>query len=449
MKRGSRNRAVSFLKGFIVFMFGIIVGLLLLTVVLNKSNKKENPKGTEITGLPDEDDTEKSEKTTEQTEEVTTEEITSEEITEEITTEEVTEELTEEDQDDEPSGSDEDIETILAGMSLHEKVCQMFVVTPESLTGAAAVTEFGDMTKSSLDAYPVGGLIYFDQNLVTADQTTQMLQSTQAYARETTGIPIILSVDEEGGSVARCGSKLGVTKLNSMYDYKDQGTDTAYNNAGIISSYLLELGFNLDYAPVADVWSNPNNTVIGKRAYSDDFNEASTLVASAVKGFQSNGIKCTLKHFPGHGDTNADSHTSSATTSKTADQLMSQEYLPFISGIQAGAEVVMVGHITVTSITSEPASISKDIVTGELRGKLGFDGVVITDALNMGAVSNLYSSGELAIKCIEAGDDLLLMPTDFKSAVSAVESAVESGQISEDRIDASVRRILTLKKSWM
>ena len=289
---------------------------------------------------------EKAEKdnTTETTEVVSTEEITTEEITTEEETEEATEETTEE------LVADGDVEEILANMSLHEKVCQMFVVTPESLTGAATVTEFGDMSKSSLDAYPVGGLIYFDQNLVDADQTTQMLQSTQAYARESTGIPIILSVDEEGGSVARCASKLGVTKFNSMYDYKDEGTDTAYNIAGQIAGYLGELGFNLDYAPVADTWSNPNNTVIGKRAYSDDFSEAATLVASAVEGFEDNGMKCTLKHFPGHGDTNSDSHTSSATTSKTADQLMQEEYLPFKSGIAAGADVVMVGHITATSI---------------------------------------------------------------------------------------------------
>ena len=450
MKRGSRNRAVSFLKGFIIFMLGIIVGLLLLTVILNKGDKKEPPKGTEITGLPDEDDTEESEKKKEETEEVTTEvteEVTSEEITtEEETTEEVTtEEITESDID--LAANDSDVESILAGMTLHEKVCQMFVVTPESLTGVSSVTEFGDLTKSSYDAYPVGGLIYFDQNLVSVDQTTQMLNGTQEYATQKSGFPIILSVDEEGGSVARCASKLGVQKLSPMYDYKDQGTATAYSNAGIIADYLSELGFNLDYAPVADTWSNPNNTVIGKRAYSDDFTEAATLVASAVQGFEDNGMKCTLKHFPGHGDTNSDSHTSSATTSKTADELMTQEYLPFKSGMAAGADVVMVGHITATNISSEPASVSKDIVTGELRGKLGFDGVVITDALNMAAVSNLYSSGELAIKCIQAGDDLLLMPTDFKSAVSAVESAVESGQISEDRIDESVKRILTLKKS--
>ena len=442
MSRDSNKKAISFLKGMIIFLVGIVVGLLLLTVVLNMSDKKEATSEHEINGDV------VSSKTESTTELITTEAAT---VEQPVQPEEIPEATPSQpaDETDKPqnnAAADPNVEAIIDKMDIHTKVCQLFVVTPEALTGFSQVTEFGDTSKSSFDSYPVGGLVYFAQNIESAEQTKTMLTNTQSYAKEKTGIPVILCVDEEGGSVARCADKIGsLPKLQPMYTYKDQGTQTAYDNAKTIATYLKDLGFNLDAAPVADTWSNSSNTVIGKRAYSDKFSETAELVSSAVKGFEENGVKCTLKHFPGHGDTATDSHTSTATTSKTLDQLSSEEYLAFQSGISAGAEVIMVGHITVTSVSNEPATVSKDIVTGELRNKLGFNGVVITDALNMGAVSNNYSSGELAVKCIQAGDDLLLMPTDFKAAVTAVEDAVKNGTISEERIDESLRRILTLK----
>ncbi|MBQ8913046.1 MAG: glycoside hydrolase family 3 [Lachnospiraceae bacterium] len=339
----------------------------------------------------------------------------------------------------------------LAKMTLHEKVCQMFIVTPEAATGYSLVTEAGETSKQAFKDYPVCGYIYFSQNLESADQTKTMLANVKQYGMETDGIPLFTSVDEEGGTVARCADKLGTTTFLPMYNYREEGEKTAYDNAYTIASDISELGFNLDFAPVADTWSNSANTVIGTRAYSTDYEEASRLVASAVRGFNDGGVVSCLKHFPGHGDTSEDSHRSAAYIHKTLTELTIEDYLPFISGIDADAGMVMVGHLYLSDedIMSEadeyPASLNYKVITEELRGRLGYDGVVITDALNMGAISNYYSSGEAVKLSVEAGADIMLMPEDFKSAVAALEEAVESGEISEERIDESVRRILILK----
>ncbi len=340
---------------------------------------------------------------------------------------------------------------MLAKMSLHEKICQMFIITPEAATGFAVVTEAGETSRQALVDYPVCGYIYFAQNLETKEQTKNMLTNIKQYGMEANGIPFLTSVDEEGGMVARCADTVGTTGFNNMYTYREQGSETAYNNAYTIASDIADLGFNLDFAPVADTWSNSANTVIGERAYSTDYTEASELVAAATKGFNAGGVISCLKHFPGHGDTMEDSHKSAAYIHKALSELDNEDYLPFKSGIEAGAGMVMVGHLYLSDAdisSSEenlPASLNYRVITGELRQKLGYNGVVITDSLAMGAIANYYSSGEAVCLSVKAGADIMLMPEDFKSAVSALETAVESGDISEERIDESVRRILILK----
>lgn len=338
---------------------------------------------------------------------------------------------------------------IISQMSLHEKVCQMFIVTPESLTGFDVVTASGDATRSCLEQYPVGGLIYFSANLESMEQSKEMLSGARDIQKELGMIPMFYAIDEEGGDVARCADALGTTSFDPMYLYKEMGTDTAYSNAKTIAGDILSVGFNLDFAPVADTWSNPSNTVIGQRAYSDDFAETAELVAAAVKGFSDGGVYCSVKHFPGHGDTAEDSHYGTASSAKTLAELEQNEYLAFRKGIEAGADMVMMGHITMTSVDQLPASVSKTMITDELRGKLGYDGVVITDSLAMGAVTEMYESGELAVKIVDAGADMLLMPQDMKAAVEALEKAVEDGTITEERINESIRRILILKSEKM
>ena len=333
-------------------------------------------------------------------------------------------------------------EELLSGMTLREKLCQLMIVRPEVLTGESPVTAAGETTRLALETYPVGGLIYSVDNLVTQEQTREMITNTQSYSK----LPLFISADEEGGNVGRLMYKLGTTWVNSMYSYKDQGADTAYSNAKTIGTDMVSCLFNTDFAPVADVWTNPDNTVIGDRAYSDDFEQAAELVASAVRGFTDAGVICCLKHFPGHGDTSTDTHEGAAVVSKSLDELRAGEFLPFVSGIEAGADMVMIGHITVTSVDPEPATISKAIITDVLRGELGWDGVVISDSLDMGALAG-YDNGEVCVKFLEAGGDILLGIPDIETALTALEAAVTDGRLTESRIDESVQRVLELKIS--
>ena len=330
---------------------------------------------------------------------------------------------------------------ILAGMTLTEKLCQLMIVRPEALAGVSPVTSAGEEMLAGLEAYPVGGIIYSLNNLVSREQTTAMIDGAQAASK----IPLFISADEEGGSVGRLMYKLGTTWVDAMYSYKDEGPETAYNNAYTIGSDMAALRFNTDFAPVADVWTNPANTVIGDRAYSDDFDEAAKLVPAAVEGFRDAGVICCVKHFPGHGDTSTDTHTGAAVVDKGLAELMAGELKPFIAGMEAGADMVMVGHITLSAIDPEhPASLSEAVVSGILRDTLGWDGVVITDGLEMGALIQ-YDMGERCLLALEAGVDILLGVDDIPGTLKALTEAVELGWLSEERIDESVLRVLTLK----
>ena len=338
------------------------------------------------------------------------------------------------------------VDKTMAEMSLHDKVCQMMFVTPEGLTGTDDVMVAGDATKQALQAYPVGGIIYFANNFDNVDQTRDMISNTQSYSK----IGLFIATDEEGGRVNRIMDTLGTTYIGPMYDYKDDGPDAAFENAKTIASDMSALGFNLDFAPVADVWSNPDNTVIGDRAYSDDYAQAAELVGSAVKGFQDGGVICTLKHFPGHGDTAEDSHYSSAYVNRTKAQIMADEMQPFRTGIDAGAELVMVGHLIVPDIDELPSTLSYKIATEMLRGDMEFDGVAITDSMEMESIADNYGVADSAVMAVQAGMDMLLQPADLAAAVNAIVTAVQNGDITEPRIDESVRRILTLKaERWL
>ncbi|MBD9292942.1 MAG: glycoside hydrolase family 3 [Coprococcus eutactus] len=358
------------------------------------------------------------------------------------TTEEQTadsQETTEVTEEEKPSLVDE----TLAGMTLHEKVCQMMFVTPEELTGEDGVTVAGDATRQALENYPVGGIVYFAKNLESQEQVKDMIDNSQKYS----SIGLFVATDEEGGVVNRLMDTVGTTYIGSMYYYKDDGDEMAYENAYTIANDMSALGFNLDFAPVADVWSNPDNTVIGERAYSDDYAQAAELVGNAVKGFNDGGVMCTLKHFPGHGDTAEDSHYSSAYVHRTKEEIMADEMQPFRSGIEAGAEFVMVGHLIVPDIDEVPATLSYKIATGILRDELKFEGVAITDSFEMESIADNYSVDDAVVMSVKAGMDMILQPKDMASAVNSIEQAVANGELSEDRIDESVRRILTLKES--
>lgn len=348
-----------------------------------------------------------------------------------------------------PSPNLQRAQLLLSDMSLEEKVYQLFIVTPEALTGVGTVIRAGEATGAALEAQPVGGIIYFAKNLKDREQTIEMLENSQSYSN----IPLFLSVDEEGGIVSRVGSNpaMGATAFSNMADYGDLADPQRVYDIGVtIGSDLTALGFNLDFAPVADVVTNSENTEIGRRSFSSDPYVAAKMVSSIVEGMNDAGILSTLKHFPGHGGTATDSHNGLSVTERTLDEMRQSEFLPFQSGIAAGAPLVMVGHLSAPQITGDntPSCLSSIIVSDILRGELGFDGVIITDAQNMGAITNYYQSGNAAVAALKAGVDIVLMPQSLEEAVAAVLEAIEQGRLSEERIDESVLRILTLKYDY-
>ena len=344
-----------------------------------------------------------------------------------------------------PLNYSDDIDTIIASMTLHEKICQMIIVTPAVLMGSSNVTSADDSMYLALQEYPVGGMILDKSNIVNAAQLSGMISAAQSYAT----IPMIMTLDEEGGRVSRLQSTLGTTAIGPMYSYHELGTEIASYNAMTIGSDIRRYGFNMDLAPVADVWSNPVNTVIGDRAYSTDFDEASVLVSAAVSGFHMSGVACCIKHFPGHGDTSADSHYGSVYVYKTLDELRANEFKPFISGINAGADAVMIGHLVVSDCGDVPALFSHKLLTDVLRNELGFNGVIMSDSLQMKAMTDHYGVADIPVMAVSAGCDVLLMPTNLEVTVSSLETAVQNGVISEERINQSVRRILLLKKKYI
>ena len=331
-------------------------------------------------------------------------------------------------------------QTLLDGMTTQEKICQLLIVHPEALTGGGTVTGMTDELAAALRTYPVGGLLLSAGNMTSGEQLAAL---TAALSNECKTAPLI-SVDEEGGRVARLMNTVGTTKLGSMYSYRAQGTQGAHDNAQTIARDIAAYGFNTDFAPVADVWTNKRSNAIGDRAYSDDYDEAAELVAAAVKGFHDGGVICCLKHFPGHGSTKTDSHDGAATVDKTLPQLRQEDLKPFMSGIAAGADMVMVGHLTVPTMDDVPASLSRKIVTNLLRYDLGFRGVIVTDGLQMQALAQ-YADGEKAVLALAAGNDMLLEISDVPGTVAAIEKALVDGTLTQAALDQSVLRILQLK----
>lgn len=342
------------------------------------------------------------------------------------------------------------VEEILSGMTEEEKVLQLFMITPEALTGYENVSAAGDRTGESILQYPVGGIIYFAKNLREPGQVKEMLGNTLRYYEEA-GYPApFLGVDEEGGRVARIGKQaaFGVEPIGEMRAIGDRGDAGEAERVGnVIGSYLSELGFTLDFAPVADVLTDPDNQVIGNRSFGTDPALVADLAMAEARGLEEAGVWAVLKHYPGHGATKEDSHDGYAWTDRTLEQLMESELVPFRTGIQEGISFIMAAHISVPEITGDdvPCSLSPYMLTDVLRGELGYEGIVVTDALNMGAITRHYSSGEACVAALEAGADLLLMPEHFQSALEGVLAAVEEGTLSRERIEESVRRILRVK----
>lgn len=341
------------------------------------------------------------------------------------------------------------VEAKLTTMTLREKVGQLFWVRPETLDFSLNPEKktLTQTMRQNLEQYPVGGIAVFKKNIQDENQLSSLIADFQSASK----IPMIVAVDEEGGAVARLANHeaFSLPKYTSARDIGKTGDPEQARQMGrTIGGYLRFYGFNLDFALVADVDSNPANPVIGRRAYSTDAQQTAQMVAAAVEGFHEAGMLCTVKHFPGHGDTGQDSHYGTATSYKTWEEMKAMEMLPFEAGIAAGADVVMTAHITTPNATTDglPASLFYTMITERLRGELGFQGVIVTDALEMNAIKNHFTPAESAVAALRAGVDVLLMPSDLRAAFDGVVQAVEDGTLSEERLNESVRRILTLKQ---
>lgn len=343
--------------------------------------------------------------------------------------------------------------SLLNKLSTEQQVAQLFFVTPESLVAGrheGTVTGAGDATREALAERPVGGIIYFQQNLLDASQTKTMLDETKRYALEACGIPILLDVDEEGGTVSRVGGNPGFA-IENVGNMSDVGATQDVEYAGqvghTIGAYLHELGFTSDFAPVADIANNPSSDTMYWRSFGSDPDLVGQMVAAQVRALRSQRIISCAKHFPGIGGAEGDSHYDAIYSNKSADEMASEELVPFAAAIEAGVPMVMVGHLSCPTITGNelPASLSPAIMRDMLRDRLGFKGVVVTDSLSMGAVNDRYTADRVGVEAFLAGADALLMPADFDAAYQGMLDAVASGEISQERLRASAYRIIYMK----
>ncbi len=338
---------------------------------------------------------------------------------------------------------EEMIEERIAEMSLEDKVAGLFWVTPENITGVNTAVQAGDGTREALERYAVGGIIYYSKNIRSKEQLTEMISNTRQFSR----YPLLFGVMEEGGSVNNVAEKGLAEKAASAQEIGQSGDPAnAYQAGNAIGAYLSELGFDVDFAPVADL-ADVERSVMQKRAYGADAATVSPFVVNMIQGLESQGITSCLKHFPGMGSTRDDTHKGLTVLDRTAEEFRAEEFAVFQSAIDAGAEIIMVGHAAAPALTGDntPCSMSEVVVTDILRNELGFQGVIISDEMNMTAISDYYEADDAAIRALRAGCDMILMPDDFELAYNGVLGAVQSGVISEERINDALRRVYRIK----
>ncbi len=330
------------------------------------------------------------------------------------------------------------VEKTLKGLTLEEKIGQMLIISYRS-------GEIDNTLKNALYNNKPGGFILFSENFTRYDNTINLIKAI----KESSKIPLFLAVDQEGGSVQRLNAIKGteVTEIPEMYklgETKDK--ELAYQVGKVMAQELKVFGINMDFAPVIDIVNDKNQSFIGSRSFGTTPELVSSMGLSLAKGLKDNGVIPVYKHFPGHGGTTTDSHYDLPVIDKTKEELLTHELVPFKDAIKEGAEIIMIGHLAIPKIDGNtPASLSKVLITDLLKEELGFKGLVVTDALNMGALTKNYKESEIYEKAINAGVDLLLMPQTSTSAITIIKDLVQKGKIKEEQINNSVRKILKLK----
>ncbi|MEK5208792.1 MULTISPECIES: beta-N-acetylhexosaminidase [unclassified Psychrobacillus] len=336
----------------------------------------------------------------------------------------------------------EDKEVSLSDLSLEEKVGQMIFA---GIKGKVMTNE----TEKIISTHQVGGIILFKDNLKKANQSVTLLNAIKQ-ENSNNKVPLFLGIDEEGGRISRLPE---LTKLptNEEIGFRNDAS-FSYGIGKLLGKQLSAFGFNLDFAPVLDINSNPENPIIGDRSFGKDAQKVSELGIQTMEGIQSEQVIPVIKHFPGHGDTAVDSHKELPIVQKSLKDLQGLELIPFKKAINQGTEVVMTGHILLPKIDpTYPASLSEKIIKGILRKQLGYEGIIITDDMTMKAIVNTFEIGEAAVSAVKAGNDIVLVAHDYANVIKAKDAilqAVKTGEISEQRIDESVNRILSIKKKY-
>ncbi|MDO4537159.1 MAG: glycoside hydrolase family 3 protein [Coriobacteriales bacterium] len=359
---------------------------------------------------------------------------------------------------------------LVSSMTTEQKLAQMMIVALRSdpnntYTAQEFTQDYADLFKK----YNFGGLVLFQGNMDTPKQTVTLIRDAQQASKDADkSIPMFIAVDEEGGSVSRL--PFGVTGAGNMALQATGDSTLIEKSATLLGTSIASLGFNMNFAPVVDVNNNPNNPIIGVRSFSDDPQVVAEDSVAFLKAMQQTGVCTALKHFPGHGNADTDSHTGLPTLSLTLDELKKCELVPYEAGIKAGTDMIMTAHIEFPNIEKEtytskkdgkaitlPATLSRTILTDILRKELGYDGIIITDSMVMDAIAEHFDRIDAAVLAINAGADIILGPVDIYKGdgidslsdvdayIAALAKRVEAGEVSEDRLNESVTRILKTK----
>lgn len=335
-----------------------------------------------------------------------------------------------------------DASKIVNSMTIDEKIGQLFIIHYNK-------PEITEEFKHILETVKPGGFTLFNENIKTYEQTTKLIKDINSTAK----IPMFISIDQEGGRVQRLKSMPGMNIINipSMSKIGESNDENqAYNTGITIANDLKKFSINMNFAPVIDIYLNPKNTVIGDRSFGNNAKTVSKMGLSLANALKNNNIIPVYKHFPGHGNTEKDSHVEIPIITKTKEELYQDELIPFKNAISNNADIIMVGHLALPKITNDytPASLSKQVVTDLLKNELGYKNLIITDALNMKAITNNYSEKKIYELAINAGVDILLMPNDPILAFNSIKKSLEEGTINETTITKSVEKIIALKLKY-
>lgn len=343
-----------------------------------------------------------------------------------------------------PADPADQVQFLMDKMTAEEKIGQLLMVSPEDLTKEKHTTRINDI--NCIADFPVGGMILYGQNIVSEEQLHALVDDLLTCTGEAGLYAPFIAVDEEGGQVIRVANKLGITAAPSAEEIGKRGDPSAAYEAGqLTGTYLRTFGINMDLAPVADVLiaAAPE---IEERSYGSDPELVGKMAIDMANGLKDSGLIPCFKHFPGHGTITRNTHNVSTGHSRTLSQMQQAELIPFRMAVDNGADMIMISHLTARSLDAKrPASLSPVIIQQLLREEMGYQGVVITDALRMGAVSDEYSVSEATLLAIEAGADIVLVPGDGRKAYQALLNAYRNGALSMERIEQSVARILILK----